>query len=137
MLSVLRICLVLSLIVVAGCRVAPLYTATDVSFASAATNTSPLTLNDYKKAIIRAGANRGWSFTEEGRGHLLGSLNVRNKHFAEVDVTFDATAFSLAYKSSRNLNYNAGENAIHPNYNNWVKNLQKDIQAEVIKLKAR
>lgn len=135
MRTFLKGALIVTMLAVAGCRAAPLYNATDLTFAQPATQAT-LSLEDYKKAIIRAGAKRNWSFEEAGPGHLIGSVAVRAKHFATVDVTFDTEQFSITYNNSRNLNYNAGRNEIHPNYNTWVKNLQKDIQAEITRLKA-
>ena len=120
---------------IAGCRAAPIYNATDLAFAQPAAQAS-LTLEDYKKAIIRAGAKRNWTFEEAAPGHLIGNVAVRAKHFATVDVTFDTEKFSITYNASRNLNYSASRNEIHPNYNAWVQNLQKDIQAEITRLKA-
>ena len=50
---------------------------------------------------------------------------------ATVDVNFDTEAFSITYKDSQNLNHDASRSEIHPNYNSWVQNLQKDIQSEI------
>ncbi len=121
----------------AGCRAAPLYSPSDIAFAEPPTTVKKvLTMEDYKNAIIVGGSQRGWTFQEEGPGHLVGSLAVRNKHFATVDVRFDTASFSISYRSSQNLNYNAGRNEIHPNYNSWVRNLQDDIQAQITRMKA-
>lgn len=127
----------LAALVIAGCRAAPIYNAEDVAFASPpAATPRTFTLDDYKNAIIRAGAKRGWTFEEVEPGHLIGNVAVRNKHFATVDVIYDTNDFSILYKDSRNLNYNASRKEIHPNYNSWVSNLQKDIQAEIAAMKA-
>ena len=121
----------------AGCRAAPLYSPSDIAFAEPPTTvTKVLTMEDYKNAIIRGGSKRGWTFQEEEPGHLIGNVAVRNKHFATVDVFFDTESFSISYKSSQNLNYNAGRGEIHPNYNSWVQNLQGEIQAEITQMKA-
>lgn len=129
--------MVVAVLSVAGCRATPIYNATDIGYAgSAASSARVLTLEDYRDAIVRAGAKRGWTFEEIAPGHLVGNVAVRGKHFATVDVTFDASAFSITYNSSRNLNYSAERSEIHPNYNAWVSNLQKDIQTEVTVLRA-
>ncbi len=121
----------------AGCRAAPLYSPSDIAFAEPPTTvTKVLTMEDYKNAIIRGGSKRGWTFQEEEPGHLVGNVAVRNKHFATVDVFFDTESFSISYKSSQNLNYNAGRNEIHPNYNSWIQNLQGEIQAEITQMNA-
>ena len=127
----------IAVLAIAGCRAAPMYSASDIAFAEPPASVQKvLTMEDYKNAILRGGTKRGWTFQEEGPGHLVGNLAVRNKHFATVDVTFDTQKFSISYKSSQNLNYNAGRSEIHPNYNSWIRNLQNDIQAEITLLKA-
>ena len=136
MITVVRGLLIVSLIAVAGCRMGAIYNANGVAYTRTATSQQQLSLDEYKNAIIRAGLRRNWQFEEVGPGHLLGKVNVRNKHFATVDVTFDTEAFSINYKSSQNLNYDANSNSIHPNYNKWIQNLQNDIQQEVARAKA-
>lgn len=136
MLHLVRGVLLVSLIAIAGCRVAPIYNASNVSFAQPAVASKTLELSDYRNAIIRAGANRGWAFEDAGPGHLVGKVAVRNKHFATVDVTFDQEGFSIAHQSSQNLRYDAANNQIHPNYNSWIRLLQKEIQTEITLMKA-
>ena len=121
----------------AGCRAAPMYSPSDIAFADPPTTVvKVLTMEDYKNAILLGGVKRGWTFEEAGPGHLVGSVAVRNKHFASVDIHFDTESISISYKSSVNLNYNAGRNEIHPNYNSWITNLLSDIQAEITRMKA-
>lgn len=124
-------------LLIAGCRAAPIYNAEDVSYASPRVSTAQtLDQSDYQDAIVRAGARRGWTFREEGPGHLAGSVAVRNKHFATVDVYFDRDKFSIVYRSSQNLNYDPTLKEIHPNYNSWVSLLEQDIQKEITLMQA-
>jgi len=124
-------------LLMAACRAAPIYNADHIDYSGlTAADEERFTLDDYRDAIIRAGAKRGWTFKDEGPGHLVGDVAVRGKHFATVDVVFDKKDFSIEYKASRNLNYNASRGEIHPNYNSWVMNLQQDIQAEIALMKA-
>jgi len=134
----LTACLTLiAVLILAGCRAAPIYSPSDIAFALPPSSVEKvLTLNDYKDAIIRGGSKRNWTFEDAGPGHLIGNVAVRNKHFATVDVYFDTESFSISHKSSTNLNYNAGRGEIHPNYNSWIMNLQNDIQAEITHMKA-
>jgi hypothetical protein len=126
--------LLVAALAVAGCRAETVYNPTDIAYAPAATQTRALTETDYKNAIIRAGTKRGWTFEDAGPGHLVGNIVVRGKHFATVDVFYGTQSFTIDYKDSRNLDYNAATNQIHPNYNSWVSNLQRDIQAEVTRM---
>ncbi|MFK7944698.1 MAG: hypothetical protein AB8B85_17565 [Paracoccaceae bacterium] len=129
--------LLVAILAVAGCRNMPVYNPQNVSFApSAASSSKQLRLKDFKNAIIRAGAKRGWAFTQKAPGHLIGKVTVRGKHYAEVDVLFDQEAFTINYRNSRDLKYMPENNTIHKNYNTWINNLQKDIQSEITILKA-
>ena len=134
MLRLFPILAVVSVLALAGCRAAPIYNANDVPFPTPVQRA--LTMDDYRGAIIRAGTKRGWSFRDEGPGHLVGDVAVRAKHFATVDVTFDTEKFSITYRDSRNLNYDGSRGEIHPNYNSWVNNLQADIQSEIALLRS-
>ncbi|MEL6476510.1 MAG: hypothetical protein AAFR17_04220 [Pseudomonadota bacterium] len=122
--------LIAGMLVLAGCRTAAVRNVQDQPFAAAASSRAPA-LGTVEKAIIRAGANRGWVFNREAPGHLIGNINVRGKHFAEIDVFFDREQFSILHKSSRNLNYDPAANVIHPNYNSWVTLLEQDVQKEI------
>ena len=126
--------LLVAAVAIAGCRPgAPVYNVTDMAYSPVTANRS-LSRSDYKNAIVRAGAQRGWTFQDAGPGHLIGNLAVRGKHFATVDIFYDTESFTINYKDSRNLEYDPATRQIHPNYNSWVERLQQDIQAEVIRL---
>ena len=92
------------------------------------TSTSEVTLKDVENAIIMAARNRGWILKRIDTGHLLATLDIRS-HQAVVDIYFDETQYSIMYKSSVNLDYEDGE--IHRNYNSWIQNLDRDIQANL------
>lgn len=129
--------LLLSAIVLSGCRAEPVLTIQNETFAvPAAANPQTLTLDDYKNAIIRAGASRGWVFADDGPGAMTGTVVVRGKHTAKVRVVYDEQAFSILYLDSNQLNYDAERKEIHPNYNSWVRNLRNDIQTQVTLAKA-
>lgn len=131
-ITVLAICAALA---VAGCRATPLQNVVDASYGATA-SARALSLGDYRKAIIRAGAKRKWVFTDVAPGHLVGNVNVRGKHQATVDVFFDTEQFSIRHQSSRNLNFNAENQTIHPNFNTWLRNLETDIRTEIQILRA-
>lgn len=88
-----------------------------------------VSLNQVENAIKRAGTNLGWVMKQKGKGHIVGTLLLR-KHVAEVDIIYDTKTFSINYKDSKELKYNDGK--IHPNYNNWIANLQRDINIQLM-----
>ncbi|SIN80615.1 hypothetical protein [Halodesulfovibrio marinisediminis] len=89
-----------------------------------------LTLKQVEKAIVTAGAKRGWVMKKKRNGLMIGTLNVRN-HMVQVNVKYNTEAFSITYLNSVNMNYNAQRKTIHRSYNTWIINLRNDIQATI------
>jgi len=113
------------LLAVASCRSATVY-----NVESLAMNTPPrATLSDVEGAIKRAGASLGWQMRSVAPGKIVAQLPIRT-HMAIADVTYTTKEFSIRYKDSSNLNYDASANTIHSNYNSWVRNLQNAILAQ-------
>ena len=88
-------------------------------------------LSDVAKAIKNAGVKLGWQMKEETPGHIVGTLHLRS-HVAIVDITYTLDEYSISYKDSTNLKYNAGSNSIHSSYNRWIGNLVKEIDGRLI-----
>lgn len=86
------------------------------------------TMQQVEKAIITAGARLGWKMKAVSPGVMVGTLAIRS-HLAVVDITYNIQEYSITYKNSSNLKYD-GTN-IHSNYNGWVQNLDKSINAEL------
>jgi hypothetical protein len=107
-----------------GCRTAPVYNVTDAPINAS----EKATAEDVKKAILSAGAGLGWQMKEVEPGHIVGSLFLR-KHSAVVDIPYSTESYSITYKDSTELKYD-GTN-IHGNYNGWVQNLDRAIQARL------
>jgi hypothetical protein len=102
-----------------------------VNIESAAIPPSPAaTMENIGKAILRGGQTLGWQITSMGPGRAEGVLVIR-RHRAVIDITYDTSSFSIHYKDSVNLDYNAQERTIHSNYNGWIRNLEKAIRAQV------
>jgi len=102
-----------------------------VNVQSAAIPPNPAaTMENIGKAIIRGGQTLGWQITLMGPGKAEGVLVLR-RHRAVVDITYDTSSFSINYKDSVNLDYDAQEKTIHSNYNGWIRNLEKAIRAQV------
>lgn len=81
-----------------------------------------------KQAILRAGVQRQWIMTEPAPGVIKARQQVRD-HIAEVRIPYSANGYAIHYDSSFNLMASGGK--IHKNYNRWVHNLDKDIQANL------
>ena len=88
-------------------------------------------MEDIEKAIIIAGAGLGWRIKSKSPGNLIGTLALRD-HIAIVDIKVDTEKYSITYKDSTNLKYD-GTN-IHSNYNGWIQNLEKSINAQLAAL---
>lgn len=85
-------------------------------------------LRAVQNAIVQAGADLGWMMVVEGRGQIVGTLNIRT-HQAVVDILFDAGGYSITYRSSNNLKYDGAR--IHKNYNAWVQELDNHIRVRL------
>ena len=124
--SVIRvIAAVLALLAVASCRSATVYNAENVPL----NTTKPTSAAQVEGAIKRAGAQLGWQMRQVSPGHIEARLPVR-AHVAVADIYYTGKDFSIKYKDSTNLNYDAKDNTIHSNYNGWVQNLEKSIVAQ-------
>ena len=88
----------------------------------------PLTSQEVRGAIMRAGAGLGWIMKDDGPNKMTGTLILRT-HTAELDIPYSATNYAIQYRSSVNLQ--AGDGKIHRNYNGWVQNLTRGINAQL------
>jgi hypothetical protein len=87
-----------------------------------------LTPEQVRSAIVRAGAALGWQMRDDGPGKLVGTLQLRD-HTAVVDIPYSSSNYSINYKSSVNLQESGGQ--IHKNYNGWIQNLNRGINAQL------
>jgi hypothetical protein len=65
---------------------------------------------------------------DEGPGMLVGTIHLR-KHTAVVAIPYSSRAYSVQYRSSENLEESNG--SIHKNYNGWIQNLTRYINAQL------
>jgi len=126
MVRVLIACAVLAVFV--GCRTGTIYNVVD-SPVMTASGKEP-TLGEVRKAIVEAGVGLNWTMAESKPGNIIGTLNVRS-HQAVVDIKYNTKKYSIMYKSSMNLKYDADNQSIHSNYNGWVQNLDNAIRARL------
>jgi hypothetical protein len=117
------VALALMLAMMVGCRTAPVKEVN-----RAPVPASGVTATQVRNAIVTAGAGLGWTMQKKSPGLLFGTLNLRS-HMARVEIPYSATSYSIRYKDSSNLNYDASEKTIHSNYNGWVSNLNSAIAA--------
>ena len=106
--------------------IAPIQNVENVPVSSS--SNKPLTPAEVRGAIVRAGAGLGWIMKDAGPGTINGTLILRT-HTAEVQIPYSAASYSIVYKSSINLQESGGK--IHRNYNGWVQNLNRGINAQL------
>ncbi len=87
-----------------------------------------VTMREIGSAIISAGARRGWIIRSGRAGELIGTLHLRS-HVAVVAIKYSLSKFSITYRRSTNLRYRKeGQfEYIQPNYNRWIRYLERDI----------
>jgi hypothetical protein len=112
--------------VLAGCTTAPIMNVADAPVTNAAGKS--LSQDQVRGAILRAGAALGWQMRDERPGMLVGTLNLRS-HTAVVEIPYSSRSYSVNYRSSVNLNEKDGN--IHKNYNGWIQNLTRGINAQL------
>ena len=119
--------LALATAALAGCNtLAPISNVDNVTVSAQANK--PLSAQDVRAAIVKAGAGLGWIMKDDGPGRLTGILNLRT-HTAEVDIPYSANSYAIKYRSSVNLQARDGK--IHRNYNGWIQNLTRSINAQL------
>ena len=116
----------LASLVLIGCMSVPIMNVDNA--AVPATSGKPLTKEQVRAAIIRAGGGLGWQMKDETPDMMVGTLVLRS-HTAVVEIPYSATSFSIKYRSSINLDQSGGN--IHKNYNGWIQNLHKGINTQL------
>ena len=109
-----------------ACAATPIYNVQSNPIATASGKTPKAT--DVRGAILAAGAGLGWQMKDANPGVLEGRLALRS-HVAVVEIPYTERAYSIVYKSSTGLDESGGN--IHKNYNGWIQNLQRSINAQV------
>ncbi|MCL1985623.1 MAG: hypothetical protein FWG59_04165 [Betaproteobacteria bacterium] len=120
-----------------GCRKTS-NVATPSGGSGAAMAQEHFTLQDMRDAILKGCADKNWRAVETDANTIEATNIVRNKHTVVVSIPYTAKSYSINYKSSSNMGYKAksdGTFSIHPNYNNWVNNLDKAIRANIAQKK--
>lgn len=121
-----KLAAVLMAVAVAGCNSVPILNVDQAAITNA--SGKPLSREQVRSAILRAGAALGWQMKDEGANKLVGSLQLRT-HSAVVEIPYSANNYSIKYRSSTNLDEQGGN--IHKNYNGWIQNLTRGVNAQL------
>ena len=125
--SMLVVCM--AVVMVVGCRGGgQIYQVKDAPVQTATGN--QLSLAEVEKAIIQAGVAAGWMMAIAKPGEIIGTLNLRS-HQAVVSIPYTSKTYSILYKDSSNLKYNAEKQTIHENYASWIQRLDGAIRSRL------
>lgn len=109
-----------------ACTTAPIMNVTESPVSTASGKT--LSNDQVRAAILRAGSALGWQMRDDGPNTLVGTLMLR-RHTAVVEIPYSPKSYSIRYRSSVNLDEKGGQ--IHKNYNGWIQNLTRGINAQL------
>ena len=118
----------LVLIMLVGCRTGSILDIRDAGIPAAPGQN--VTMDDVAARIMTAGSKHGWTMAIQTQGHIVGTLALR-RHTAVVDIFYSTSSYSILYKDSSNLKYDATRKTIHANYTSWIRNLHDAIQKEL------
>lgn len=119
----------LAIVIVTGCRGAgQIYNVKEAPITTSAGK--ELTVDQVGKAIMDAGIGLRWIMVVTKPGQIVATQNARN-HTAIVDIAYDSKTYSMTYKDSVNLNYNAEKQTIHEAYSGWIRNLDNAIKGRL------
>lgn len=118
--------LVIAAAALAGCSTVPIMNVAESPVTTASGRT--LSNDQVRAAIMRAGAGLGWQMRDEGPNLLVGTLQLRT-HTAVVEIPYSSRTYGIKYRSSVNLEERDGN--IHKNYNGWIQNLTRGINAQL------
>lgn len=79
-------------------------------------------------AVRQALVGRRW-IVSEAKGNRVEATQTARKHMAKIAVSWDTRTVRIAYVDSAELNFEQknGQRFIHPTYNKWIGNLEKDL----------
>lgn len=127
MFSYLKYAFLAVVVAIAGCgAAAPIKNVTDAPISSSMGK--PMSKAEVRSAILRAGAALGWQMNDENPDLLVGTLKLRT-HMAVIEIPYSSNNYSIKYRSSTNLKESNG--TIHKNYNGWIQNLTRGINAQM------
>lgn len=89
------------------------------------------------EAVERALIGRRWIVTDR-KANSCEATQMTRGLTAKVSVQWDAKTIRIKHLSSDGLSYEVknGVEYIHPNYNKWIGNLEKDLPVFMMRVKA-
>ena len=90
--------------------------------------TQNLSLEKVREAVIRGGLAKGSQVVGE-KNQTITLKYVKKIHIAACDVHYSTKEFSITINPMTTLI--SGPNKVHPKYNQWVRNLNKHILAQL------
>lgn len=90
--------------------------------------TQNLSLEKVREAVIRGGLAKGWQVVGE-KNQTITLKYVKKIHIAACDVHYSTKEFSITINPMTTLI--SGPDKVHPKYNQWVRNLNKHILAQL------
>ena len=88
------------------------------------------TLAQVDKAVKDSLIGRGWIPSKVTNNSYIGLYKKRDL-MAKIKVLFNTSTFTIQHLESRNLDFDASDNTIHPTYNRWIQMLEHDIRKRV------
>lgn len=86
------------------------------------------------KAVRAALKKRNWIIVSQGKNTITAKYSRGARHSATVKIDFTTTNVKVNLVDSYNLKQGtdeSGQQVIHKTYNNWIANLENDIQIEL------
>lgn len=90
--------------------------------------TQNLSLEKVREAVIRGGLAKGWQVVGE-KNQTITLKYVKKIHIAACDVHYSTKEFSITINPMTTLI--SSPDKVHPKYNQWVRNLNKHILAQL------
>jgi len=115
----------LSVFILAACKTTPVYNIEQSQVPAG------ITAKQVEKNIVKALIQKGWQVKANANGVILAEILVRT-HTARIEISFDASQYSINYVDSTNLKYDGKKNTIHKNYNNWIIYIDRLIQTGLV-----
>jgi hypothetical protein len=118
------------MVVFVGCRTTPIFNVKDATL-NPVSGKEPA-LEDVTRAILTAATNSNpiWNMQVVKPGHIVATLHNRT-HMAQVDINYTTKGYSITYKDSADLNYDAEKGTIHEGYNKWIQRLDSNIRVKL------